>query len=65
MPQYWDKEIETAPRYQMEALQSYRLSATVKRVYENVPHYRAKMDEAGIKPEDIKSLADLSKLPFT
>ena len=65
MPKYWDKEIETAPRYQMEALQSYRLSATVKRVYENVPHYRAKMDEAGIKPEDIKSLADLSKLPFT
>ena len=65
MPQYWDKEIETAPRYQMEALQSYRLSATVKRVYENVPHYRAKMDEAGIKPENIKSLADLSKLPFT
>ena len=65
MPQYWDKEIETAPRYQMEALQSYRLSATVKRVYENVPHYHAKMDEAGIKPEDIKSLADLSKLPFT
>ena len=65
MPQYWDKEIETAPRYQMEALPSYRLSATVKRVYENVPHYRAKMDEAGIKPEDIKSLADLSKLPFT
>ncbi len=65
MPQYWDKEIETAPRYQMEALQSYRLSATVKRVYENVPHYRAKMDEAGIKPEDIRSIADLSKLPFT
>ena len=31
MPQYWDKEIETAPRYQMEALQSYRLSATVKK----------------------------------
>ena len=65
MPQYWEKEIETAPRYQMEALQSYRLSATVKRVYENVPHYRAKMDAAGITPEDIKSISDLSKLPFT
>ena len=49
----------------MEALQLTRLQETVKRVYEKVPYYRAKMDEKGVKPEDIKTLSDLSKLPFT
>ena len=58
-------EIECAPRSELEALQSYRLSRTVRRVYENVAPYRKKMDEAGVKPEDIKSIADLQKLPFT
>ncbi len=58
-------EIECAPRSELEALQSYRLSQTIRRVYENVEPYRKKMDEAGVKPEDIKSVADLSKLPFT
>lgn len=62
---YWNKDIECAPRGEIEALQSYRLANTVRRVYENVAPYRAKMDEAGIKPEDIKSIADLSRLPFT
>ena len=62
---YWNKDIECAPRSEIEALQSYRLSNTIRRVYENVAPYRQKMDEAGVKPEDIKSIADLSKLPFT
>ncbi len=60
----WARE-ETMSREEMEALQLSRLKDTVKRVYENVPAYRAKMDAAGVKPEDIKSLADLKELPFT
>ncbi|MBQ7384186.1 MAG: phenylacetate--CoA ligase [Clostridia bacterium] len=59
----WSKE-ETMPREELEALQLERLQETVKRVYEKVPAYRKKMEDANIKPEDIKSLADLSRLPF-
>ena len=65
MPKYFSPDIETAPRSELEHLQSYRLSRTVRRMYDNVPTYRQRMDEAGIKPEDIKSIHDLSKLPFT
>ncbi|HOV40945.1 MAG TPA: phenylacetate--CoA ligase [Oscillospiraceae bacterium] len=65
MPKYWNESIECATPYEMQALQSFRLSQTVRRVYENVPYYRKRMDENGVKPEDIKSVADLSKLPFT
>lgn len=60
----WARE-ETMSREEMEALQLCRLKDTVRRVYEHVPAYRAKMDAAGVKPEDIKSLADLKELPFT
>lgn len=60
----WAKE-ETLPREELEKLQLQRLKETVSRVYEKVPAYRAKMVEAGIKPEDIKSLKDLARLPFT
>ena len=60
----WSKE-ETFSREEMEALQLARLQETVQRVYDKVPYYRAKMDEKGVKPQDIKTLADLSKLPFT
>ena len=60
----WSKE-ETLSRKEMEELQLARLQETVQRVYEKVPYYRAKMDEAGVKPQDIQTLADLSKLPFT
>ncbi len=60
----WSKE-ETLSRAEMQALQLERLKETVARVYEKVPYYRAKMDEKGVKPQDIQSLADLSKLPFT
>ncbi len=62
---YYNEEIETMSRDKMNALQSNRLVDLVKRVYENVPYYRAKMDEIGLKPEDIKSIEDISKLPFT
>lgn len=60
----WSKE-ETLSRAEMQQLQLARLQETVKRVYEKVPYYRAKMDAAGVKAEDIKSLDDLAKLPFT
>lgn len=62
---YWQEEIETASLEAISELQSERLVATVKRVYENVPMYRQRMDEAGVKPEDIKSIKDITKLPFT
>ena len=57
--------MECAELYEMQALQSFRLSKTVKRVYENVPLYRERMDAAGVKPDDIRSIDDLKKLPFT
>ena len=59
----WSKE-ETLPREEIEKIQLERLKETVNRVYERVPAYRKKMDDCGIKPEDVKSLKDLSKLPF-
>ncbi|MBQ3519002.1 MAG: phenylacetate--CoA ligase [Clostridia bacterium] len=62
---YWQEEIETASRETLDSLQSERLIATVKRVYEKVPMYRQRMDEAGVKPEDIKNIKDITKLPFT
>ena len=61
----WNKEMETMSREALTKLQSERLVATVKRVYENVPAYRAKMDAIGLKPEDIHGIEDLKKLPFT
>ena len=60
----WSKE-ERLSREEMEALQLARLQETVARVYEKVPYYRQKMQEKGITPQDICSLADLQKLPFT
>lgn len=65
MAKYYNESIETASRDKLAALQSERLVKTVKRVYDNVPAYRKKMDDIGLKPEDIKSVDDLSKLPFT
>ena len=61
----WNQKMETMSREEMRALQSERLVATVKRVYENVPAYRKKMEEIGLKPEDIKGVEDITKLPFT
>ena len=59
----WSKE-ETLPRAEIEKIQLERLKETVSRVYEKVEPYRKKMDELGVKPEDIQTLADLAKLPF-
>ena len=65
MERYYQKEIETASREEIVALQNQRLAKTIQHVYENVEFYRNKMDEAGIKPDDIKTIDDLKKLPFT
>jgi len=61
----WNEKIECASRDEMAAIQSERLINTVKRVYHNIPGYRAKMQEKGLLPGDIKSVEDISKLPFT
>lgn len=58
-------DAESASREQMAALQSERLVKTVKRVYENVPFYKDKFDSLGINPGDIRSIEDITKLPFT
>ena len=59
----WAKE-ETLSRAEIEALQLARLQETVCRVYEKVQPYREKMDAAGVKPDDIRTLSDLKRLPF-
>lgn len=62
---YYQPDIETMSREDLEALQLERLQALVKRVYEKIPFYKKSFDKAEISPADIKSLADLTKLPFT
>lgn len=61
----YNKTIESMDITKMQKLQLERLKVLVKRVYEKVPFYKQKFDELGVKPEDIKTLADISKLPFT
>ena len=65
MKNCWNPEIETMDRESMTRLQNERLLKTVRRVYDNVPVYRKRMEEAGVTPEDIKGIGDLYKLPFT
>lgn len=62
---FWDKEHETLSRTEMEALQLERLQRKVAEVYERVPFYRKSFQDNHITPGDIRSLGDLSKLPFT
>ncbi len=62
---YYQPDIETMSREDLEALQLERLQALVKRVYQKIPFYKESFDKAGVNPEDIMSLADLTKLPFT
>ncbi len=57
--------IETASLDELRALQFDRLKTTLRRVYDNVPHYRTRLDAAGIAPVDVMSLDDLARLPFT
>lgn len=63
--QYFSPDIECASRETLEVMQTLRLRDTVRRCYENVPFYRQRLDEAGIKPEDVHTLDDLASLPFT
>ncbi len=58
-------EIEMASRSYIKAVQSARLIKMVEHAYNNVPFYKKKLDEAGVKPSDIKSIEDITKLPFT
>ena len=57
--------IETASRDEISALQLERLKWSLRHAYENVPMYRQRFDEAGVHPDDLKTLADLAKFPFT
>lgn len=61
----WNKEAECMSQVQKEKLQLDRLQDVVKQAYNNVPYYKKRFDDAGIKPEDIKTLKDIEKLPFT
>ena len=65
MGKYFNEKMETMSRDEMLTLQGQRLADTVRRVYQHVAPYRAKMDAVGIKPEDIRTVEDLAKLPFT
>ncbi len=64
MPKYYQSEIETASREQINAWQNERLVKQVQHVWDNVPYYRKKMEEKGLTPADIQGTADLHKLPF-
>ena len=64
MERYYQPEIETASREQIRAWQDERLVKQVKHVWDNVPYYRKKMEDAGVCPEDIKGVDDIRKLPF-
>ncbi len=61
----YDVQNETMPRDELEQLQLKRLQYLVEKVYYNVPFYRQKFSESGIKPEHIKTLDDVKYLPFT
>ena len=62
---FFDSKIEQMGRDEMSALQLDRLKKIVKYAYERVPFYKKKFDEIGLKPEDIKTLEDISKIPYT
>ena len=64
MKNYYQKEIETASRDEIISTQNKKIVRQVQHVYEKVPYYRNLMDQRGIKPEDIKSIEDIHKLPF-
>jgi len=59
------ESIETASIDELRALQTERLHKSVRHAYDNVPHYRSRFAAAGVHPDDIKTLDDLAKLPFT
>ncbi len=57
--------IETASKEELRAVQLERMKWSIRHAYDNVPHYRKKYDAAGVHPDDLKTLADLAKFPFT
>ena len=61
---YYQPEIETASREKILEIQNEKIVRQVRRVYENVPYYRALMDQRGLRPEDIRGVEDIHKLPF-
>jgi phenylacetate-CoA ligase len=61
----FDRRYECMDRKELETLQAERLAVLAKRVYDRVPFYRRAFDEAGVAPEQVRSLADLPRLPFT
>ena len=62
---FWQKDIETMPRADLEALQLERLKRIVRYVYERVPFYRKRLDDAGVNPDKIKTLSDIQYIPYT
>ena len=64
MSGYYQKDIETASREQILAIQNEKLVRQVRRVYDNVPYYKKLMDGKGVSPDDIKTVDDVKKLPF-
>jgi phenylacetate-CoA ligase len=61
---YWDEKLETLPRKDLETLQLKSLQEELAFAYSNSPYYKRAWDEAGVHPDDVKSLADLAKFPF-
>ena len=64
MERYFQPEVELMPYEEIRKMQNEKIVKQVRHVYDHVPYYRAKMDEKGVKPEDIKSVDDIHKLPF-
>jgi len=62
---YWNREMETLRRQELIRLQEERLAKLVKYAYANVPLYKRKFKEAGLRPEDVRTLDDAEKIPFT
>jgi phenylacetate-coenzyme A ligase PaaK-like adenylate-forming protein len=62
---YWDEYYELMPRHNLEKIQLNRLKKVLIRAYHNLPYYRQKIDQAGIDINDVQSLYDLQRLPFT
>jgi phenylacetate-CoA ligase len=64
-PFMFEPGVETMPREALTALQTTRLKQTLQRAYANVAHYKKKFDQAGVKPNDLNSLSDIARFPFT
>ncbi|MDD6204748.1 MAG: phenylacetate--CoA ligase, partial [Firmicutes bacterium] len=62
---YFNEQIETADRDTIREIQLQRLKKQVRFTYDNVPHYRKKLDGAGFSPDDIKTLEDIRHIPFS